>query len=192
MSIVVRAALKAWLLPIFTPVPKLRIGDELQSSEWLVKGRPWNTANSEQRSPVSAICLGSMMWGQQNSEPKAMRNWIMRSIAASISSTRRKSFHSAAAKTQGSSERIIGSWLAARKNRDKAIIAPKSPAAATQLAASGRGTARRQNATPRSRIVKRCRPTTSISINCIGRIVRRRFGRRRHGLSTPDEARETD
>mgnify|MGYP002132179974 CR=1 FL=1 len=27
--------------------------------------------------------------------------------------------------TQGSSERIIGSWLAARKNRDKAIIATK-------------------------------------------------------------------
>lgn len=75
---------------------------------------------------VSAICLGSMMWGEQNSEAEGHAqldyafdcgvNFIDTAEIYSIPPRR---------ETQGSTERIIGSWLAARKNRDKAIIATK-------------------------------------------------------------------
>ncbi|MGJ0426509.1 aldo/keto reductase [Methylocystis sp.] len=75
---------------------------------------------------VSAICLGSMTWGQQNSEAEGHAqldyafdcgvNFIDTAEIYSIPPRQ---------ETQGSSERIIGNWLAARKNRDKAIIATK-------------------------------------------------------------------
>ena len=75
---------------------------------------------------VSAICLGSMMWGEQNSEAEGHAqldyafdcgvNFIDTAEIYSIPPRR---------ETQGSTERIIGSWFSARKNRDKAIIATK-------------------------------------------------------------------
>ncbi|TLG78858.1 aldo/keto reductase [Methylocystis sp. B8] len=75
---------------------------------------------------VSAICLGSMTWGQQNSEAEGHAqldyaldcgvNFVDTAEIYSIPPRR---------ETHGSTERIIGSWLAARKNRDKVIIATK-------------------------------------------------------------------
>ncbi|MBM3576163.1 MAG: aldo/keto reductase [Alphaproteobacteria bacterium] len=75
---------------------------------------------------VSAICLGSMTWGQQNSEAEGHAqldyaldcgvNFVDTAEIYSIPPRR---------ETQGATERIIGSWLAARKNRDKVIIATK-------------------------------------------------------------------
>lgn len=75
---------------------------------------------------VSAICLGSMTWGQQNSEAEGHEqldyaldrgvNFIDTAEMYSIPPRR---------ETQGSTERIIGSWLAARKSREKVIIATK-------------------------------------------------------------------
>jgi aryl-alcohol dehydrogenase-like predicted oxidoreductase len=75
---------------------------------------------------VSALCLGSMTWGQQNTEAEghaqldyALSRGVNFIDTAEIYSIPPK------AETQGSTERIIGSWLAARKNRDKVIIATK-------------------------------------------------------------------
>jgi aryl-alcohol dehydrogenase-like predicted oxidoreductase len=75
---------------------------------------------------VSAICLGSMTWGQQNTEAEgheqldfALDRGVNFIDTAEIYSIPPR------AETQGSTERIIGSWLAARKNRDKVIIATK-------------------------------------------------------------------
>lgn len=75
---------------------------------------------------VSAICLGSMTWGQQNSEAEGHAqldyaltrgvNFIDTAEIYSIPPRR---------ETQGATERIIGSWLATRKNRDKIIVATK-------------------------------------------------------------------
>ncbi|MBM3561584.1 MAG: aldo/keto reductase [Alphaproteobacteria bacterium] len=75
---------------------------------------------------VSAICLGSMTWGEQNTEAEGHAqldyafdcgvNFIDTAEIYSIPPRR---------ETQGSTERIIGSWLAARRNRDKAVIATK-------------------------------------------------------------------
>ncbi|MFO1125446.1 MAG: aldo/keto reductase [Methylocystis sp.] len=75
---------------------------------------------------VSAICLGSMTWGEQNTEAEGHAqldyafdcgvNFIDTAEIYSIPPRRQ---------TQGSTERIIGSWLAARRNRDRVIIATK-------------------------------------------------------------------
>jgi aryl-alcohol dehydrogenase-like predicted oxidoreductase len=75
---------------------------------------------------VSAICLGSMTWGEQNSEAEGHEqmdyafeqgvNFI--DVAEMYSVPPR-------AETFGRSEEIIGSWMAARGNRDKVILASK-------------------------------------------------------------------
>lgn len=75
---------------------------------------------------VSAICLGSMTWGQQNSEDEG-REQMDYALAQGVNFIDTAEIYSIPPRreTQGSTERIIGSWLAARKNRDKVIIATK-------------------------------------------------------------------
>ena len=75
---------------------------------------------------VSLICLGTMTWGQQNTEAEghaqmdyALDRGINFFDTAELYSIPPK------AETQGSTERIIGSWFKARGNRDKVILASK-------------------------------------------------------------------
>ncbi len=75
---------------------------------------------------VSLICLGTMTWGEQNSEAEAhaqldyaLERGINFIDAAEMYPVPPK------AETQGSTERYIGSWLKARGNRDKVVIATK-------------------------------------------------------------------
>lgn len=75
---------------------------------------------------VSALCLGTMTWGQQNTESEghaqmdyAIDQGINFFDTAEMYSIPPK------AETQGSTEKIIGTWFAARKNRDKVILASK-------------------------------------------------------------------
>jgi aryl-alcohol dehydrogenase-like predicted oxidoreductase len=75
---------------------------------------------------VSAICLGTMTWGQQNTEAQGHEqmdyaldqgiNFFDTAELYSIPPT---------PETQGSTERIIGSWFKARGKRDKVILASK-------------------------------------------------------------------
>ncbi len=75
---------------------------------------------------VSVLCLGTMTFGEQNSEPEAHQQLDM-TLAAGIN------FFDAAeiypvppkAETQGRTEQYIGSWLKARGNRDQVILATK-------------------------------------------------------------------
>ncbi|MCK0197532.1 NADP(H)-dependent aldo-keto reductase [Ancylobacter sp. 6x-1] len=76
---------------------------------------------------VSTICLGTMTFGQQNTEAEghaqmdyALDRGINVLDAAELYSIPPKP------ETQGSTERIIGSWLKARGNRDKVIVATKA------------------------------------------------------------------
>ena len=76
---------------------------------------------------VSDICLGTMTWGQQNTEAEghaqmdyALDQGVNFFDTAELYSIPPK------AETQGSTERIIGSWFAARRNRDKVILATKT------------------------------------------------------------------
>lgn len=75
---------------------------------------------------VPVICLGTMTWGQQNTQSEghaqmdyALDQGVNFFDAAELYSIPPKR------ETQGSTERIIGSWLKARKNRDKIILATK-------------------------------------------------------------------
>jgi len=75
---------------------------------------------------VSRICLGSMTWGEQNSETEGHSqmdaafergvNFI--DVAEMYPVTPR-------AETYGATEKIIGTWMAARGNRDKVVLATK-------------------------------------------------------------------
>jgi aryl-alcohol dehydrogenase-like predicted oxidoreductase len=75
---------------------------------------------------VSAVCLGTMTWGKQNTEAEAHAQM-------DFAVERGVNFLDAAemypippeAETQGRTEAIIGSWLAARGNRDRIVLATK-------------------------------------------------------------------
>lgn len=75
---------------------------------------------------VSACCLGTMTWGQQNTEAEghaqmdyALERGVNFFDTAELYSIPPK------AETQGSTETIIGSWFKARGNRDQVILATK-------------------------------------------------------------------
>ncbi len=97
---------------------------------------------------VSTCCLGTMTWGEQNTEAEgheqmdyALERGINFFDTAELYSIPPK------ADTQGSTERIIGSWFAARKNRDKVILATKiAGPSPTQTWFSDDGETRRHNA----------------------------------------------
>jgi len=75
---------------------------------------------------VSAICLGTMTWGQQNTEAEGHRQMDF-ALDHGINFLDTAELYSIPpkAETAGSTERIMGSWLKARGNRDKVIIASK-------------------------------------------------------------------
>ncbi len=75
---------------------------------------------------VSSICLGTMTWGQQNTEAEghAQLDYALDRGINFIDTAENYSIPPRA-ETQGSTERIIGNWLKARGNRDKVIIATK-------------------------------------------------------------------
>lgn len=75
---------------------------------------------------VSKICLGTMTWGQQNTEAEGHAQ-MDRALERGVNFLDTAELYSIPpkAETQGSTERIIGSWLKARGNRDRVIIASK-------------------------------------------------------------------
>lgn len=75
---------------------------------------------------VSKLCLGSMTWGQQNTEAEGHEQ-MSYALDQGINFIDTAEMYSVPAKkeTQGNSEKIIGSWLKATGNRDKVVIASK-------------------------------------------------------------------
>ena len=76
---------------------------------------------------VSEICLGTMTWGSQNTEAEAheqMDYAVDRGVnffdTAELYPTTPVS-----AETQGDTEKFIGTWMKARGNRDKVVVATK-------------------------------------------------------------------
>lgn len=75
---------------------------------------------------VSRICLGTMTWGQQNTEAEAHQQM-------DFAFERGVNFLDTAelypippkAETQGRTEKYIGNWLSERKNRDRVVLATK-------------------------------------------------------------------
>ncbi len=75
---------------------------------------------------VSAICLGTMTWGQQNTQVEgfAQMDYALEQGINFFDTAEMYSIPPRA-ETQGSTERIIGNWFKERGNRDKVILASK-------------------------------------------------------------------
>ena len=75
---------------------------------------------------VSEICLGTMTWGQQNTEREGHQQMDY-ALDKGINFFDTAEMYAVPPKkeTQGSTERIIGSWFKERKSRDKVILATK-------------------------------------------------------------------
>ncbi len=75
---------------------------------------------------VSALCLGTMTWGEQNSESEGHAQMDM-ALDHGINFFDTSEMYAVPPKpqTQGATERIIGSWFKTRGKRDKVILATK-------------------------------------------------------------------
>jgi len=75
---------------------------------------------------VSEICLGTITWGQQNTESEGHQQMDY-ALDKGINFFDTAEMYAVPPKkeTQGSTERIIGSWFKERKSRDKVILATK-------------------------------------------------------------------
>ena len=75
---------------------------------------------------VSAICLGTMTWGQQNAEAEGHAQMDL-AFDRGVNFLDTAELYPIPPKpeTQGRTETYIGNWMQARKNRDKVIVATK-------------------------------------------------------------------
>jgi len=75
---------------------------------------------------VSKICLGSMTWGQQNTEAEGHEQLDF-ALDKGVNFIDTAEMYSVPAKpeTQGSTEKVIGSWLKKTGRRDEVVIASK-------------------------------------------------------------------
>ncbi len=75
---------------------------------------------------VSLLCLGTMTWGEQNSEQEAHAQ-LDTALDAGVNFIDAAEMYPVPprAQTQGETERMLGSWLNGRNDRDKLIIATK-------------------------------------------------------------------
>lgn len=75
---------------------------------------------------VSSICLGTMTWGEQNTEAEGHEQMDY-ALANGINFFDTAEMYAVPPRpeTQGATEKIIGTWFKARKNRDKVILATK-------------------------------------------------------------------
>ena len=75
---------------------------------------------------VTSVCLGTMTWGKQNTEAEAHAQ-LDYAISRGINFIDTAEMYPVPgeAETQGRTESYIGSWIAARKNRDKYVLATK-------------------------------------------------------------------
>ena len=75
---------------------------------------------------VSAICLGTMTWGEQNSEKEAHEQ-LDYALDSGINFIDTAELYPVPPKkeTQGLTDQYIGNWIGLRKNRDKFILASK-------------------------------------------------------------------
>ena len=76
---------------------------------------------------VSEICLGTMTWGSQNSEQEAhdQLDYAFSQGVNFIDTAELYPTTPLSPETYGDTERFVGSWMQARGNRDKVILASK-------------------------------------------------------------------
>jgi aryl-alcohol dehydrogenase-like predicted oxidoreductase len=84
---------------------------------------------------VSLFCLGTMTWGNQNSEDEAHAQ-LDYALTQGINFIDTAEMYPTppSAETHGRTEEILGSWLKKRKDRDKLVIASKVAAKSERMA----------------------------------------------------------
>lgn len=90
---------------------------------------------------VTSICLGTMTWGEQNTEAEGHAQLDLATDAGiNFIDTAENYSIPPRKETQGSTERIIGTWLKRSGKRSKLILASKisGPSASTYLRADGK------------------------------------------------------
>ena len=92
---------------------------------------------------VSALCLGTMTYGEQNTEAQAHEQ-LDYAVAQGINFIDAAEMYPVPpkAETQGKTEEYIGTWLEKRKDRDKLIIATKVTGRSSAFDHLGRGETR--------------------------------------------------
>ncbi len=90
---------------------------------------------------VSEICLGSMTWGTQNTETEghAQMDLAIERGVNFIDTAEMYPVNPISAETAGETERIIGTWLHSRKNRDRVVIATKIVGVGSNTVRDGSG-----------------------------------------------------
>jgi len=92
---------------------------------------------------VSLICLGTMTWGEQNTEAEGHAQMDF-AVDRGVTTLDAAEMYPVPPRreTQGRTEEIIGSWLKSRGGRDRLIIATKVSGASSNdwLRDNGRGT----------------------------------------------------
>ena len=75
---------------------------------------------------VSTICLGTMTWGEQNSQKEAFEQ-MNYALNCGVNFFDAAEIYPSPCKkeTYGETERIIGNWFNQKKNRDKVILTSK-------------------------------------------------------------------
>ena len=75
---------------------------------------------------VSRICLGTMTWGEQNTEPEALQQ-IDRALELGVNFIDTAEMYPVPpkAESQGATEEAIGRWIRKRNRRDEIILASK-------------------------------------------------------------------
>ncbi len=129
---------------------------------------------------VSAIGLGTMTFGEQNTEAEGHEQ-LDHAIDQGVNLLDTAEMYSVPprAETYGATERIIGSWLKKSGKRGEVVLATKvaGPGAEPRcfLGARRQQSARSPAQLPRRwmRACSACRPITSISTSCTGRAARR-------------------
>ena len=83
---------------------------------------------------VSRICLGSMTWGEQNTEAEAFKQLdYSKERGVNFIDTAELYSIPPSSDTYGQTEKIIGSWFSSRKSRHEVILATKVVGAARRL-----------------------------------------------------------
>jgi len=127
---------------------------------------------------VSALCLGTMTFGEQNTEQEAFAQ-LDAALDAGINFIDTAEMYSVPprAETMGRTETIIGNWLKARQCRDKVIIATKVAGPGRDWVPYIRGGHNRLDAGNIQAAVdgslQRLRRMSLICISCTGPIVAR-------------------
>jgi aryl-alcohol dehydrogenase-like predicted oxidoreductase len=83
---------------------------------------------------ISAICLGTMTWGEQNSEADA-HSQLDLAVERGVNFIDTAEMYPVPprAETQGLTERYIGTWLARRSDRERLLLATKTSGDSSEL-----------------------------------------------------------